>query len=256
MSAIESILRWLHVFVGIIWIGHLYFFNFVNGAFAGTMDADTKKKVVPELMPRALFWFRYGALWTWITGVLLLAMVFYHGGTVLEDGNWTLWTFLMIAVTFLAAPVYDVLMKSIKDIRIAGAVGLVLLGVILFLMQNQGGFSYRGYNIHAGVLFGTIMAFNVWMRIWPAQKKIITAIKNGEKPDPDVVALAGTRSRHNTYLSMPLLWAMLNTHTTYFAGGNLCMSSQCGWVTFLAFTIVGWAVINLCYRQAAQVKGF
>ena len=104
MSAIESILRWLHVFVGIIWIGHLYFFNFVNGAFAGTMDADTKKKVVPELMPRALFWFRNGALWTWITGVLLLAMVFYHGGTVLEDGNWTLWTFLMIAVTFLAAP--------------------------------------------------------------------------------------------------------------------------------------------------------
>ena len=51
-------LRWLHFIFGIIWIGHLYFFNFVNGPFGKTMDADTKKKVVPQLMPRALWWFR------------------------------------------------------------------------------------------------------------------------------------------------------------------------------------------------------
>ena len=58
MELIHPIFKWLHVVAGIMWIGLLYFFNFVNTAFAPTMDADTKKKVVPELMPRTLYWFR------------------------------------------------------------------------------------------------------------------------------------------------------------------------------------------------------
>ncbi len=66
------IFRWIHFIAGIIWIGHLYFFNFVNGPFGKTMDADTKKKVVPQLMPRALWWFRWGAMITFITGWLYI----------------------------------------------------------------------------------------------------------------------------------------------------------------------------------------
>lgn len=73
-SSFIFILRWLHVLFGIIWIGHLYFFNFVNGPFAKTMDADTKKKVVPELMPRALWWFRMAAMMTFVTGLGMLAI--------------------------------------------------------------------------------------------------------------------------------------------------------------------------------------
>ena len=61
-------LRWLHFIFGITWIGLLYFFNFVNGPFAKTMDAETKKKVVPQLMPRALWWFRWGAMITFLSG--------------------------------------------------------------------------------------------------------------------------------------------------------------------------------------------
>jgi uncharacterized membrane protein len=64
--------RWFHVVFGILWIGLLYFFNFVNANFAKTLDADTKKKVVPELMPRALFFFRWGAMLTFIFGLFLL----------------------------------------------------------------------------------------------------------------------------------------------------------------------------------------
>jgi uncharacterized membrane protein len=60
-SGLEAIFRWLHVLAGIVWIGHLYFFNFVNGPFAAKIDAGTRKSVVPELMPRALYWFRWGA---------------------------------------------------------------------------------------------------------------------------------------------------------------------------------------------------
>ena len=113
MEGMQFIFRWLHVFVGIIWIGHLYFFNFVNAPLAAKLDGPTKQKVVPELMPRALFWFRWGAAWTWITGVLLLLLVFYHGGLAIEtDASWGAAAIAMIAVTFLAVFVYDALWSS------------------------------------------------------------------------------------------------------------------------------------------------
>lgn len=67
-TIILFVLRWIHFFFGITWIGHLYFFNFVNGPFTKTMDANTKKLVVPQLMPRALWWFRWAAMITFISG--------------------------------------------------------------------------------------------------------------------------------------------------------------------------------------------
>ena len=259
MNILEPLFRWLHVFFGIIWIGHLYFFNFVNGSFAPTMDADTKKKVVPELMPRALFWFRWGAAWTWLTGVALLMLVFYAGGNLFEANmSWNPMAWAMIAVTFLGFVVYDALFKSPlgKDLKVGAAVGFVLTAVVLYAMAKLAGFSYRGYVIHVGAMFGTIMAANVWMRIWPAQQKIIAAVKAGTAPDAVVVALAGARSRHNTYLSLPLVWAMINAHTTAFSGGNLGIPSDYGFVSMLVFTLIGWGVINYCYKKAGQVKGF
>ncbi|MBI3540734.1 MAG: urate hydroxylase PuuD [Deltaproteobacteria bacterium] len=193
---LQSLFRWFHVVAGILWIGLLYFFNWVNGPFAATLDAETKKKVVPELMPRALFWFRWGALWTWLTGILLLSLVFYHGGLVFENSTqgMTLGAIVMLAVTFLAPFGYELLLKSPvgKNLQSLAIVGILLVAAIVFLMIHWAGYGYRGYVIHIGAMFGTIMAFNVWFRIWPAQQKIITAIKNGEKPDADVVALAGS----------------------------------------------------------------
>lgn len=64
--------RWLHVFFGVIWIGHLYYFNFVHGAFMAEADAGAKSQVVQKHLPRALWWFRYGALGTFLTGLVLL----------------------------------------------------------------------------------------------------------------------------------------------------------------------------------------
>src|SRR5664279_1157288 len=84
-NLLESLVRWAHIIAGVLWIGHLWFFNFVNSNFVPTMDADTKKKVVPELMPRALWAFRWGAAWTWITGLVLLGLVYYNTGLVFKD---------------------------------------------------------------------------------------------------------------------------------------------------------------------------
>src|SRR6187399_3587170 len=77
MPIIESLFRWIHVVAGVLWIGLLYFFNWVNANVMPKLDGETKKKVIPELMPRALFWFRWGAAWTFITGILLLAMLYW-----------------------------------------------------------------------------------------------------------------------------------------------------------------------------------
>ena len=244
---------------GIVWIGMLYFFNFVNGPFQGTQDGETKKKVNPELLPRALWWFRMGAAWTWVTGVILLMLVFYHGGITFDpDGTWDVAAYVVIALTFLAPFIYDALHKSPlgKDPKTFGGVAFVLVAVVAFLMARWAGFSYRSYNIHLAVMFGTIMAWNVWFRIWPAQQKIIRAVKDGTAPDAALVALAGARSRHNTYMSVPLVWGMLNAHTTYFAGGNLGIPEAFAFVVFLVVVLLGWHVVWHLYKRAAKVKGF
>src|SRR5215471_3130842 len=174
MEALEAIFRWLHIFAGIIWIGHLYFFNWVNGPLQTKLDGPTKKAVNPELLPRALYWFRWGAAYTWITGVLLLMIIFYHGKAVFEDATaeWTGGAIVMIIVTFLAVFLYDALWKTglANNLRAAVIVSFILLSIIVALFVYFGQFSYRGTLIHTGALFGTTMAFNVWFRIWPSQQ--------------------------------------------------------------------------------------
>ena len=251
MPALEALFRWIHIVAGIIWIGLLYFFNFVNGPFATTMDPDTRKKVVPQLMPRALYWFRWGAAWTWVTGVLLVLLVFYHGREVFPGiRGFTVPDIVMILVTFLAFAVYDPLWKSslAKDARVGAAVSYVLVVVVVLLYIHWAGFSYRGYVIHTGAMFGTIMAANVWMRIWPLQRRIITAVKEGAAPDPGWAPLAGLRSRHNVYMSVPLVWTMINSHTTTpFASSPIYL--------FIVI-LVGWGAVYLLYKKAPKVPGF
>ena len=155
------VLRWFHFIFGITWIGLLYFFNFVNGPFAKTMDANTKKLVVPQLMPRALWWFRWAAMITIITG----------------------WSYI------------------IGKLQLNGA-GLTGPGGLFT--------STWGQWISLGASLGSIMWFNVWFIIWPAQKKLITWTKKSEAP-PEMAALtkkAFLASRLNTYLSVPMLFCM------------------------------------------------
>ena len=242
-----------------MWIGLLYFFNFINGHFAATLDDDTKKKVIPELMPRALYWFRWGAAWTWFTGIILLLVVYYHGGLTFNDAEsgFGANALIIIAVTFLGVFVYDMLYKTglASNIRLVTIISFVLIGIIVFLMKEWANFSYRSFNIHLGTMFGTIMAFNVWFRIWPAQQEIITAIKNGEAPDVSLVALAGLRSKHNTYLSFPLIWTMINEHTIYLAGGNLGIKSSINWLVPMIVIALGWHIVFQLYKKSAKVKG-
>ncbi|MFZ5469775.1 MAG: urate hydroxylase PuuD [Myxococcota bacterium] len=247
---LNNILRWLHVVAGIMWIGHLYFFNFVNAQLVKTYDADSKKKVVPELMPRALYWFRWGAAYTWLTGFLLLGIVYYMGGILVAEGSTMsngAVTGVAIGVLVVAFFVYDVLWKSPlgKNEMAGAAVSFVLSVALAFAMSRM--MSGRAMFIHVGAVFGTLMAMNVWMRIWPAQRKIIGGIKGtGPAPDAAVPALAGLRSKHNTYMSVPLVFFMVSNHFPSVYGHELA------WVWAAAFVAAGWGLCKFFYVKSAQ----
>src|SRR4051812_26351777 len=88
MDGLLFVLRWLHFFFGITWIGLLYYFNFVQGAFFAETDATTKSGAIQKLVPRALWWFRWGAMWTVVTGLLILSIRGHLGGMGVFASSW------------------------------------------------------------------------------------------------------------------------------------------------------------------------
>jgi uncharacterized membrane protein len=243
---LNLIFRWIHVLAGVMWIGHLWFFNFVNGQVAKTYDADSRKKVVPELMPRALYWFRWGAAYTWVTGILLLWVVYWAGNAMGSDRMSSYASggigLLIVIVCFA---IYDALWKAMaKNEMAATIVSLVLFAVVAFIFHTfMGG---RAVFIYAGGLLGTIMAANVWMRIWPNQRKIIAGVAGkAAAPDPSVPALAALRSKHNTYMSVPLIFFMVSNHFPTVYG------SDQAWIIAVVFVLVGWGIAKFLYGKAA-----
>ena len=99
-EGIGFLARWLHVFFGIIWIGHLYYFNFVQGSFMAEAKAETKPEVLAKLLPKAMWWFRWGAMWTMVTGVIMLGL--YGKSYFSVETGWT-GTGVMIMVGALFA---------------------------------------------------------------------------------------------------------------------------------------------------------
>jgi uncharacterized membrane protein len=232
-TALESLFRWIIV-AGITWIGLLYFFNFVNGPFAATIDGPTKQKVVPSSC-RARSTGSAGAAWTWVTGVLLLLLVFYHGGITFEAGHgWGLGAIVMVLITFLAAALYDVIASSApaKDLRVLAAIGFVLIGLIV-LGYIGVGFSYRAYVIHTGGLLGTTMAVTCGWYLAVAAKII------GDQAGPAATRGRGALARAPPqYLHVgPLVWMMINSHTVVpFATSpvSLFVAILVGWSDLLA----------------------
>jgi len=197
-TTLMFLLRWIHLIAGITWIGLLYFFNFINIPLTGTMDGDTKKKVVPELMPRALFFFRWGAMFTFLAGAGMIIIKYF----ILGSG-------------------------------LTGPSGL---------MSTPGGLW-----IVFGALFGTVMWFNVWFIIWPAQQKIIPAIKAGEAPPAGLPAKAGMASKINTYMSVPLLFFMGAGSEGHYPIFN--------YYTLVLVIVGGFALVKFAYGFSKNIKG-
>ena len=172
----------------------------------------------------------------------------------LEIGETNNFKHLAYILPFIMVFVYDAFYKTsiAKNTRLATIISFLgVCGVAYLLHCIIGMEAWRAWNIHIGAMFGSMMAFNVWFRIWPAQQKIITAIKNGDAPDGNLVALAGLRSKHNTYMSVPLIWTMINEHTTGFSS-----FLWDGLGVLFIIVALGWHIVFQMYKKYAKIKGF
>lgn len=230
--------RWFHVIAGIAWIGASFYFVWLDNSLekppqwkkdkgiggdlwaihGGGFYEVAKYKLGPEKMPENLHWFKWEAYTTWLTGMVMLWIVYYIGAeSFLIDNSrleMTQWQAIGLGMGYIAVgfAVYEMLVKT--PLRHNGkAFGLVLFSFLVFMAWFASEvFSPRGAFIHVGALIGTIMAGNVFLGIMPSQRALVEAVQRGEAPDPKYGAFAKLRSTHNNYFTLPLIFIMISNH--------------------------------------------
>ena len=264
---LNLITRWIHVFAGIMWVGTTYYFTWLDArlteeekAVANTGSPAqiwmvhsggfyvVEKRKIPDELSRKLHWFRWEAGTTWLSGVALLIIVFYLGGGALVDqdvSNISVNAAIALGVGVLVVGwiVYDLLMLSPlrqNEKLFAVLAYLIIVAVAYGLTRVLSG---RAAYIHVGAMFGTIMAANVWMRILPAQKKMIAAIKEGRKPDDALSGQAKLRSKQNTFMAVPVVFIMLSSH---FPG--VTYGERNNWLILSILILVGWIAAKFIRR--------
>ena len=264
---LNLILRWTHVFAGIMWVGTTYYFTWLDArlteeekAAVNTGNAAqvwmvhsggfyvVERRKVPDLVSRTLHWFKWEAGTTWLSGFALLIVVYYLGGGALIDHDVRDISLgaavgIGIAVIVVGWLVYDLLMLSPlgrNELLFAAIAYALIVGIAFSLTQV---FSGRAAYVHVGATLGTIMAANVWMRILPAQKKMIAALKEGRKPDERLAAQAKLRSKQNTFMAVPVVFIMISNH---FPG--VTYGERYNWIILAVLVLAGWIAAKFIRR--------
>ena len=264
---LNLILRWTHVFAGIMWVGTTYYFTWLDARLteeekAAVNTGNTaqvwmvhsggfyvvERRKVPDLVSRTLHWFKWEAGTTWLSGFALLIVVYYLGGGALIDHDVRDISLgaavgVGIAVIVVGWLVYDLLMLSPlgrNELLFAVIAYALIVGIAFSLNQV---FSGRAAYIHVGATLGTIMAANVWMRILPAQKKMIAALKEGQKPDERLAAQAKLRSKQNTFMAVPVVFIMISNH---FPG--VTYGERYNWIILAVLVLAGWITAKFIRR--------
>lgn len=185
---------------------------------------------------------------TWLSGMALLFMVYYFSGGLIDPDVAAIsqgrGIAIGIGVLILGWLIYDLALRSVLA-RFEAA-----LAIFSFIITTA--FSYglvhvlsgRAAYIHIGAMFGTIMMLNVWMRILPAQRKMIAVAATGRAFDPALGAQAKLRSKHNTFMAVPVVFIMLSNHFPVATYGN-----KYSWEILVALVLVGWGAARII-RQA------
>jgi len=236
---LNLILRWAHIITGIAWIGSSFYFIWLDARLnvpprnpespqvggdlwavhGGGFYHSQKYKVAPEQLPEPLHWFKWEAYWTWITGFLLLTVVYYcNAGALLVDpavADIRADTAVVLSIALL--PVGWLLYSGLCRLGLSGW-PFALLGGALILDLCFGAtrlYAGRGAFMQVGVMLGTIMVANVFRVIIPSQKQLVAAKLQGVEPDARLGARAKQRSVHNNYLTLPVVFVMISPHFAF-----------------------------------------
>lgn len=265
---LNLLVRFFHVIYAIAWIGASFYFIFLENSLErqGVRDELSgniwtihgggiyyleKYKTAPKELPKYLHWFKWDAYFTWITGFLLLVIVYYADPRVaLLNPNSTLSSPAAIAIALgslvVAWLVYVGLSRTplLQKPDLFMLVALVLVGLTAWGLSHI--FSGRGAFIHIGAMLGTIMAGNVFFVIIPSQKALVKAAQEGKTLDPAFVSWVQLRSRHNNYLTLPVLFTMISNHFPSTYASNL------NWLILMLLFVAGVAVrhfINVTEKE-------
>jgi uncharacterized membrane protein len=260
---LNLILRWVHIFAAIMWVGSTYYFTWLDGRMTDEERAGAKDKPrvwmvhsggfytvekQKEQGTEKLHWFRWEAATTWLSGFLLLTLMAYLGGgkgivdaDVLDISGTTA---IAIGVGTLVAGwlVYDLLVQSPlgrNEVLFAVVAYALVVGASYGLTRVLSG---RWAYLHMGAMFGTIMAANVWVRILPTQSKMIAATKEGRAPDAALGARAKLRSKHNTFIVVPTVFLMMSNHYANTYG------HEYNWLIMSALILAGWGAAKFIRR--------
>ena len=252
--------RWFHVFAAIMWVGQTYYFTWLDGQFSrleknaegapaiwmvhsGGFYTVEKQKAL-RVGPQQVHWFRWEAAMTWLSGMALMFMLYYFSGGLIDPDvagiSQGRGIAIGISILVLGWVLYDLVLRS--------PLGRFDAGFVVFSFLMTTGISYglahvfsgRAAYIHLGAMFGTIMVLNVWMRILPAQRKMIAAAATGAAFDPALGAQAKLRSKHNTFLAVPVVFIMLSNHFPVATYGNTY-----SWEVLVALVLAGWGAAKL-----------
>ncbi|CAM5555618.1 hypothetical protein MAUB1S_09294 [Mycolicibacterium aubagnense] len=262
--------RWLHVITGIAWIGSSFYFVALDlglrqrpGLPAGAHGEEwqvhgggfyhiQKYLVAPAEMPEHLTWFKWESYATWLSGFAMLAIVYYAGADLfLIDRNVldvSAPVAILISLACLASGwiVYDLLCRS--PLRNHDTLlMLVLYGILVFMAWGLTHlFTGRAAFLHLGAITATIMSANVFMVIIPNQKIVVADLIAGRKPDPKYGKIAKTRSTHNNYLTLPVLFLMLSNHYP------LAFGTQFNWIIASLVFLIGVLIRHFFNTQHAR----
>jgi len=214
-SNYEIILRWIHFLAAITWIGLFYFFNLVNVPFQKEMDGPTKVKVNPLLLPKALWWFRWGSVVTVVAGLAFWMRLGANDASTSGYSAGTLFGSFFLVWTVAFVIEMGALMGGVKKGAVFGIIiaVVVFLAAYIFLAWNSHVENNRVLSIGVGGGLGWFMMLNVWGIVWRANKQAIAWWKEkGTEPMPEKLQKfsrsAFLASRANAVLSIPLLFFM------------------------------------------------
>ena len=264
---LNLLFRWIHVFAGIMWVGTTYYFTWLDARLTEEEKAAAntgvvpqvwmvrsggfyvvERRKVPDLASRTLHWFRWEAATTWLSGFVLMVLIYYLGGGVLVDPDVrdiSVGTAVALGIGVIVAGVvvYDVMIMSPlgRQEKAFAAVAYVLIVAVAYGLTRF--LSGRAAYIHVGAIFGTIMAANVWMHILPAQKRMIAALNEGRKPDERLSAQAKLRSKQNTFMAVPVVFIMISNH---FPG--VTYGDRYNWIILSVLVLLGWIAAKFIRR--------